>query len=217
MKLIKLFAATLVAIVTATSAFAQGNADEVKVSEEKIWTFDQYAPDNNGDKKFVGTADENLWEMDGLYVRNFSGRYCQMYKGTYKGDFSDGTPWRCTAYLRTLGTKSFVADGRHDTSAGCTVTKENDRCLAFNAAVPGTCYVVLKPNNAAKVGEEVATSIFFNHTLGDVFTVTSETSTRDRVELKYTSEEAGSFFIVPGVNSMIYAIKFVPAGATAKK
>ena len=217
MKTIKLFAATLIAVTTATSVYAQETTEEVQVSEEKTWTFDDYAPIDNGDKEFEGTAEENLWEMDGLYIRNFSGRFCQMYNGTNTGTFSDGTDWSCTAYVRTQGNKGFLADGRHDTSAGCKVIKETDRCLAFNAAVPGTCYVVMKPNNAAKAGEEIDNSIFFNHTLGDVFTVNSQTSTKEKVELKYTSEEAGSFFIVPGVNSMIYVVRFVPSDVTAIK
>lgn len=217
MKTIKLFATVALAIATSTSCYAQETNEETQVSVEKTWTFDEYAPIDNGDKEFEGTADESIWEMDGLYIRNFSGRYCQMYNGTNTGTFSDGTDWSCTAYIRTQGNKGFLADGRHDPSAACNVVKETDRCFAFNAAVPGTCYVVMKPNNAAKTGEEIDNSIFFNHTLGDVFTVTSETNTKEKVELKYTSEEAGTFFIVPGVNSMVYVVRFVPTTTSAIK
>lgn len=202
-------------IISATTATAQETAEEATVSTEKTWTFDEYAPIDNGDKEFEGTADENIWEMDGLYIRNFSGRYCQMYNGTEKGTFSDGSDWSCTAYVRTLGNDGFLADNRHDTSAACNVVKETDRCFAFNASVPGTCYAIMRPNRAAKAGTEVDCTIFFNHSLGDVFTVTSETSTKEKVELKYTSEEAGTFFFVPGVNSMVYAIRFVPSSSTA--
>jgi hypothetical protein len=207
MKTATFFAAALVALAASTAAHAQEETEEAQVSTEKIWTFDDYAPIDNGDKEFVGTADESLWEMDGLYIRNYSGRYCQMYNGNNSGTFSDGKSWSCAAYVRTQGNTSFLADGRHDTSAGCKVVKECDRCLAFNAAVAGTCYVVMKPNT---IKDGVDNSIFFNHALGEVFTVTSQTSTKEKVELKYTSEEPGSFFIVPGVNSMIYVVRFVP-------
>ena len=215
MKKIRLMATALFMLMTATATQAQD--EEVTVSAEHTWVFDDYAPIDNGDKEFEGTDDENIWEMDGLYIRNFKGRYAQMYNGNMKGTFSDGTDWKCTAYLRTQGNKDFLADGIHDKTAATKVVAQTDRSLAFNTSMPGTCYVILKPCTTPKAGDDRDQMLYFNHTLADVKTVTSTTNTREIVELKYTSEEAGVFYIVPGISTMIYAIKFVPAKETGIK
>lgn len=215
MKKIRLMATALIMIMTANMTYAQN--EEVAVSTERTWVFDDYGPIDNGDKDFEGSEDENIWEIDGLYIRNYKGHYAQMYNGNMKGTFSDGTEWKCTAYLRTQGNKDFLADGIHDKTAATKVVSQTDRCLAFNTSVPGTCYVILKPCGNPKAGDDRDQMLYFNHTLADVTTVTSTTNTREIVELKYTAEDAGVFYIVPGISSMVYAIKFVPSTETGIK
>lgn len=231
-----ILAASTLMLLFANTVKAQDDFTESIVSDSTVWTFDDYEPIDNGDKDFVGTEEETIWTVESqtlgsdskatgqLYVRNVSGHYFQMYAGSNgnkSGTFSNGSTWKTIAAARTQGNGTFLSDGIHDTSAGCKVISQTDRCVAFNVGCPGTVYVIWATAGSLPSNDRYA-YLYANHQLGDVATINSETNSKLQYELKaeITADDFASgntyvpVFYVATMSTFVYVVKFVPSAGS---
>lgn len=193
--------------VTVTAEFEA----EATISELTTWKFD--------DTTAYPTSEvRGIRLKDGLYMRNKSDGTGRNFK------FADSDETTAIEFsndkIQFTPSRMAIASGKGNISnsvstAGGTGTLSNNSVsdaipfFAFNASVPGTVYALVKGvtdskcriyfvNGTTKVGESNTNKV-------------NKEGTNGVMELKYTSSEAGSFFIGSMDNAcQIYAIRFVP-------
>jgi len=169
---------------------------EVVVGEARTWTLEDMT---------VAGSDGVVVEANGLYSRGQSGSNNRSWKtGTISStemSFSDDTKATVTKFFYLNAAYNSSTSITATTTANCETAGDY---FAINALYPGTFYVLVGSHQADK---NVDHSLYFNGSIVDTETSTST----DAVELKYTSEEAGTFIYFSGAQySRVYAIRYVP-------
>lgn len=186
----KKYLMTAIALIATVTMMAQ-----TKVSTEKVWNFGKYA-----NKEVIA---DKLVELDGLYIHGgaekhaVSGRL-QRANLTLK----DGT-----AFSQKNG--AFCA-ANPVWKAVTASTKANDerakldRSYAFETSVPGTVSIVVSPKGVAE-GRYI--SLLFN---GNEVQK-ADASKLGAVEINYTANEPGTFWLAANGSYIVYQIKFTPS------
>ncbi|MBQ7427418.1 MAG: chitobiase/beta-hexosaminidase C-terminal domain-containing protein [Prevotella sp.] len=167
------------------------------VDSETTWTFENF------------TASTSITATDKLYQRATAARNFTFVDESGSGSFSDGknVSWTKVARSTTaayLGTGSAIPA----TTTASNSTGDATPFMAFDAAVPGTCYALVKSSNNGNI------RIYFTDgeaTSGG--TGKANTNSAELTEIQLTATTTGTFFI-GGVSSNqrdIYAIRFVPS------
>ena len=172
----------------------QFGTDEV-VSAETTWiTGDMTTPGSDG----------TVQQLNGLYGRGQNGsKNRSFYKQSASGSatFSDGTAVNWSSYLY------INADYSGAWSLSASTTAKNTSCgdyLAFNAAVPGTVYVLFSSK-----GDSESRTLDLYHEGSKVASATS-TGNADIKEIKYTATAAGTILLDCRKTCRVYALRFVP-------
>lgn len=169
--------------------------DEV-VSQEITWlTGDMTTPGSDG----------TVQQLNGLYGRGQSGsKNRSFYKQSASGSatFSDGTAVSWSSYLY------INADYSGGWSLLASTHANNTTCgdyLAFNAAVPGTVYVLFSSKEAS---QERTLDLYYEGTKAASATSTGNT---DIKEIKYDVTAAGTVLLDCRKTCRVYALRFVPS------
>lgn len=172
----------------------QFGTDEV-VSAETTWlTGDMTTPGSDG----------TVQQLNGLYGRGQSGsKNRSFYKQSASGSatFSDGTAVNWSSYLY------INADYSGAWSLSASTTAKNTSCgdyLAFNAAVPGTVYVLFSSKDAS---QERTLDLYYEGTKAASAT---STGSSDIKEIKYNVTAAGTLVLDCRKTCRVYALRFVP-------
>lgn len=202
---------TLALALLPMGAWAQSSPNfgtEEVVSEETTWVFNDYS---------IGESTSGINATNKLYNRAVSGR-----KFTIEAIdeqilvFSDGYTVKVNKKATTLGenNRDYMINITAGASGTATISEKEINlsnqctpCFAFNASVAGTCYAYVKSDGTNNV------RINFGKADGTTALKNGSTSSSDIVEIKYTSDGAGVFFIggmTKNVLREIYAIRFVP-------
>ena len=171
--------------------------DEV-VSQETIWlTGNMTTPSSDG----------TVQQLNGLYGRGQSGSNNRsFFKNNASGSatFSDGTKVSWSSYLY------INADYSGSWSLSASTHANNTTCgdyLAFNAAVPGTVYVLFSSKDAS---QERTLDLYYEGTKAASAT---STGSSDIQEIKYDVTAAGTLVLDCRKTCRVYALRFVPAEA----
>ena len=169
------------------------------------WTFDTITT--------VTTAGE-AQNLGGIFYTGGSGSSVKRLSTEMSGTFSDGTPWKTSRALALTGNslKETLLDGKRRMAGGYNSSYR--RCLAFNASVPGTCYVVLQ---CTKSVSDAARQFCLYHQYAGFeggWTHASATvpATNQLTEVKLESTSPGTFWFCANQTANIYAVRFVPNG-----
>lgn len=169
--------------------------DEV-VSQEITWlTGNMTTPGSDG----------TVQQLNGLYGRGQSGsKNRSFYKQSASGSatFSDGTAVNWTSYLY------INADYSGAWPLSASTTAKNTSCgdyLAFNAAVPGTVYVLFSSKDAS---QERTLDLYYE---GTKATSATSTGSSDIKEIKYNVTAAGTLVLDCRKTCCVYALRFVPS------
>lgn len=205
-----LFTLSLLAVGGGEAMATVDFGEEVVISTETTWTFNDY---ENGQLGVVRSGViYPFTQVDGLYAR------CITDNASYTvGDvtpqnlvFSDGYVVRIVKAAHSENDCKTNEESLQTFTAGNTSNANVRPFFAFNASVAGTCYAYVKSNGTNQV------RVFFNNgsSYSNAYTTSDEIT-----EIKYTSTEAGTFFI-GGVTANesrdIYAIRFVPTSVADK-
>lgn len=167
------------------------------VDSETTWTFENF------------TASTSITVKDKLYQRATTARYFTFVDESGSGSFTDGKNVSWTKVARST-TSAYL--GLSATTTASTASGDATPFMAFDAAVPGTCYALVKSSNNGNI------RIYFTDgeaTSGG--TGKANTNSAELTEIQLTATTTGTFFI-GGVSSNqrdIYAIRFVPAAKYA--
>lgn len=175
--------------------------DEV-VSQEITWlTGDMETPTS------AQSQPAEVKQLNGLYGRGQAGSNGRsFFKNNASGSatFSDGTAVSWTSYL-------FInADYSSSWSLSAATTANNTTCgdyLAFNAAVPGTVYVLF---SSKEDSESRTLDLYYEGTKAASATSTGNT---DIKEIKYNVNAAGTLLLDCRKTCRVYALRFVPSEA----
>ena len=152
------------------------------------------------------TPDSNgvVQQLNGLYGRGQNGSNNRsFFKNSTAGSatFSDGTTVNWSSYLY------INADYSGEWSLSASTTAKNTSCgdyLAFNAAVPGTVYVLFSSKDAS---QERTLDLYYEGT--KVASATS-TGSSDIKEIRYDVAAAGTLVLDCRKTCRVYALRFVP-------
>ena len=191
---------------------------EEVVNTTTTWTFNDYTTGSYYTTNKAWNVSEKLYARS-IESRGFT--ITELSEGQQLA-FSDGYVVRVTKFAAS---NSGVNIGSTSTTktAGTANTSDTTPAFAFNASVAGTCYVYFK-------GIKASTEPAVNASLCRIyFAGSSDTKPGSKAstevtdedvyyEVKYTSTEAGAFFITSARNSCeIYAIRFVPTSEKKDK
>lgn len=165
------------------------------VTQETTWlTGDMTTPGSDG----------TVQQLNGLYGRGQSGSNNRsFFKNNAAGSatFSDGTAVSWSSYL-------FInADYSGGWKLSASTTANNTDCgdyLAFNAAVPGTVYVLFSSKDAS---QERTLDLYYEGTKAASAT---STGSSDIQEIKYNVTAAGTLVLDCRKTCRVYALRFVP-------
>lgn len=173
--------------------------DEV-VSQETTWlTGDMETPTS------AQSQPAEVKQLNGLYGRGqagSNGRSFMKTSGSGSATFSDGTAVNWTSYLY------INADYNSSWSLSASTHANNTTCgdyLAFNAAVPGTVYVLFSSKDAS---QERTLDLYYEGTKAASATSTGNT---DIKEIKYDVTAAGTVLLDCRKTCRVYALRFVPS------
>lgn len=172
----------------------QFGTDEV-VSSETTWI--------TGDMEKPG-SDGTVQQLNGLYGRGQKdSNNRSFFKNSAAGSatFSDGTAVNWTSYLY------INADYNSSWSLSASTHANNTTCgdyLAFNAAVPGTVYVLFSSKGDS---ESRTLDLYYEGTKAALAT---STGNADIKEIKYTATAAGTILLDCRKTCRVYALRFVP-------
>lgn len=165
------------------------------VTQETTWlTGDMTTPGSDG----------TVQQLNGLYGRGQSGSNNRsFFKNSASGSatFSDGTPVSWSSYLY------INADYNGGWSLSASTTANNTTCgdyLAFNAAVPGTIYVLFSSKDAS---QECTLDLYYK---GSKAASATSTGNTDIKEIKYNVTTAGTLLLDCRKTCRVYALRFVP-------
>lgn len=165
------------------------------VTQETTWlTGDMTTPGSDG----------TVQQLNGLYGRGQSGSNNRsFFKNSASGSatFSDGTPVSWSSYLY------INADYNGGWSLSASTTANNTTCgdyLAFNAAVPGTVYVLFSSKDAS---QERTLDLYYK---GSKAASATSTGNTDIKEIKYNVTTAGTLLLDCRKTCRVYALRFVP-------
>lgn len=172
--------------------------DEV-VSQETTWlTGNMTTPGSDG----------TVQQLNGLYGRGQKdSNNRSFFKNSAAGSatFSDGTAVNWTSYLY------INADYNSSSwSLSAATTANNTTCgdyLAFNAAVPGTVYVLFSSKDDS---QERTLDLYYE---GSKAASATSTGSSDIKEIKYSVTAAGTLLLDCRKTCRVYALRFVPANA----
>lgn len=165
------------------------------VTQETTWlTGDMTTPGSDG----------TVQQLNGLYGRGQSeSKNRSFFKNSASGSatFSDGTPVSWSSYLY------INADYNGGWSLSASTTANNTTCgdyLAFNAAVPGTVYVLFSSKDAS---QERTLDLYYK---GSKAASATSTGNTDIKEIKYNVTTAGTLLLDCRKTCRVYALRFVP-------
>ena len=149
-------------------------------------------------------SDGTVQQLNGLYGRGQSGSNNRsFFKNNAAGSatFSDGTAVSWSSYL-------FInADYSGGWKLSASTTANNTDCgdyLAFNAAVPGTVYVLFSSKDAS---QERTLDLYYE---GTKAVSATSTGSSDIQEIKYNVTAAGTLVLDCRKTCRVYALRFVP-------
>ena len=179
---------------------------EEYVSEERVWT---------GGSTMTVSYNNRITCKNGLYLRGGT-KGITNYNSRPTLTWPDGTQTACGGAMQ-IRPQDLVLTAK--STAGMAVTTETGNCIAFNAAVPGTVYVAVRPyyNNDNPVSSEKMIRLYYKGKSDEGFTIVQEISGADCYAqpseiayFQYKSEEEGVFFVGGTHDLLVYAVKFVP-------
>lgn len=169
------------------TAGAEVPAGEGGVAETTIWDFSDLSD---------GTI-EQYTNYQKLWLRGTAGSHAITVKDHSLSFAANGT--RIEAYL--------AQDKKADADDGNT---NCDRCLAFDAEVPGTCVVSF---GCAKANSDRKFQIFFKAP-GQPVAKQERVTETGPVELQLSSTAPGTFFIASTLACTVYSVQFLVDGST---
>ena len=175
-------------------AWAIDFGTEVTVSTELNWNVNTLTTDEQTSSNYTGNTP---YAYNGVYIRKANSA------GTSSGSatWSDGTAVSWTSILNFgAATESQSGITSQERTAG--VNNSIRRCVAFNAAVAGTCYALVRVNS-------VGTKVSLYHKKNEVDNVSPDANNK-YFEIKYSCTEAGAFYIAADGAFKVAAIRFVP-------
>lgn len=182
---------------------------ETKVSEEKIWRFD-----NQGyaDKDTIATS---IVELDGLFLRATDTKSKDVYNrcisvrtGKTAVDFLAN---QTTMYARVpAGNFSGISA---TSTAGMAKSTTSTPIFAINTAGPGTLYVSMATENTSATDRFL--KIMFNGE-DKVSVATTSLTAYSPTTLSYHSTQGGTFFFGGTVAYRVFAVKYVPDADTSE-
>ena len=175
-------------------AWAIDFGTETTVSTELNWNVNTLTTDEPTSSNYTGSTP---YDYHGVYIRKANSA------GTSSGSatWSDGTAVSWTSILNfNAATESQDGITSQERTAGGNTSIR--RCVAFNAAVAGTCYALVRVNT-------VGTKVSLYHKKVEVDNVTPDANNK-YFEIKYSCTEAGAFYIAANGAFKIAAIRFVP-------
>lgn len=198
--MIKRFLTLSITLLATLGVWAE---DEVYISTAKEWKFDNITLE-------TGTTTQNI---DGLCFKglNSTNSSYGVKSGSNSGTYSDNTAWSTTCYAVSPG-GSDLSNTAGERKALASTSDSFRRAFAFNASVPGTCYVIFGAGSA-----NGTFNIYFNHKEDNTWSMskTSVTSATTPTEVKMSSTTTGTFWISgKDVAYYVYAVRFVPESVT---
>ena len=175
-------------------AWAIDFGTEVTVSTELNWNVNSLTTDEPESSNYTGNTP---YAYNGVYIRKANNA------GTSSGNatWSDGTAVSWTSILNFgAATESQSGITSQERTAGGNTSIR--RCVAFNAAVAGTCYALVRVNS-------VGTKVSLYHKKNEVDNVSPDANNK-YFEIKYSCLEAGAFYIAADGPFKVAAIRFVP-------
>lgn len=177
-----------------SSAWGIDFGSEVTISSALDWNVNTLTTDVTTSSNYTGSTP---YAYNGVYIRKANNA------GESKGNFtwSDGKTVSWT-YILNFGAATESQDGITSTERTAGGNTSILRCIAFNATIPGTCYVLVR-------ADATTTKVSLYHKDSEVNNITP-TSTGTYYELKYTSTSSGAFYIAANGAYKVAAIRFVP-------
>lgn len=183
-------------------------AQEAKVTEKTLWTFDQDLEGNAYSAGSVVTS--TLLNYNGLYLRGFESksRTFTTVANTDSITFSDAERTTVAPNFQITTTNVLGSGKETETSicpvtAGVAVSDGTSRCVAINTAGPGTFYIAMRSSSSAASGR------VFNLAFNGEIKATAPTSSTI-TELKWHATTGGVFCAWATQGYNIVAVLYVP-------